>query len=162
MAGGSELVVYECSGLSIASEIPLAAPRSTLVDPAGADVTVVLGAEVDQPFRRPSADLVAELAMEDYLCYTICRVGDGYVAVGGDARHREERIAHHHLHAECRAQTRHARADAAIADDKDGAAGELAHWATIAQHPFAGAYRRVHLDRPPRHCQQQHQRVLGY
>src|ERR1700735_2652376 len=80
MGGGSELVVYECSGLSIASEIPLAAPRSALVDPAGAEVTVVLGAEVDQPFERPSADLVAELAMPDYLCYTICRVGDGYVA----------------------------------------------------------------------------------
>jgi hypothetical protein len=102
MGGGSELVVYECSGLTIASEIPLAAPMSTLVDPAGADVTVVLGAEVDQPFERPSADLVAELAMEDYLCYTICRVGDGYVArlpwiadfvIDGDLRRVECRPA---------------------------------------------------------------------
>ena len=72
--------LYECSGLTVAAEIPLAAPRSAVADPAEADVTVVLGSEVDQPFERPSADLVAELVMGNFLCYSICRVGDGYVA----------------------------------------------------------------------------------
>jgi hypothetical protein len=72
--------LYECSGLTVASDIPLAAPKSAIVDPAEADVTVVLGNEVDPPFERPSTDLVAELVVGDYLCYSICRVGDGYVA----------------------------------------------------------------------------------
>jgi hypothetical protein len=72
--------LYECSGLTVASEIPLAAPKSTIADPAEADVTVVLGNEVDPPFERPSVDLIAELVVDDYLCYTICRVDDGYVA----------------------------------------------------------------------------------
>jgi hypothetical protein len=41
---------------------------------------VALGEEVSPPFERPSADVVAELVLEDYLWYTICRVEDGYVA----------------------------------------------------------------------------------
>ena len=71
--------IYECSGLTVASDIPLAAPWSAIADPSEADVTVVLGSEVDQPFERPSTDLIAELVVGDYLCYSICRVGDGYV-----------------------------------------------------------------------------------
>jgi hypothetical protein len=71
---------YECSGLTVASEVPLSAPSSMINDRAYADVTLVLGDEVTPPFQRPSADLIAELVVADYLCYTICRVDDGYVA----------------------------------------------------------------------------------
>lgn len=71
--------LYECSGLTIASAIPLSAPRSVFSDPAAADVTVTLGEEVDPPFERPSADLVAELVVEGYPYYSFCRVGEGHV-----------------------------------------------------------------------------------
>ncbi len=71
--------VYECSGLRVASELALPALRSEVADPADADVYVRLGGVVDQPFERPSADLVAELVVRDYLCYTICQVEDGFV-----------------------------------------------------------------------------------
>lgn len=80
MSANGRLGMYQCSGLTVVSEIPLSAPDSKLDDPAHADVTVVMGAEVQPPFERPSSEVVAELIVEDYLCYTICRVGDGYVA----------------------------------------------------------------------------------
>jgi hypothetical protein len=71
--------VYRCSGLTIASDIPLSAPLAPAGDPAHADVTLILGEERDQPFERPSVDLVAELVQDNYLFYTFCRVGDTYV-----------------------------------------------------------------------------------
>jgi hypothetical protein len=71
--------VYSCSGLTVSSESPLSAPMAVCCNPADADVTLILGDEVEQPFERPSAELVAELVLEKYLCYTFCRVGDGYV-----------------------------------------------------------------------------------
>jgi hypothetical protein len=80
MTDRSAIGFYECSGLTVASEVPLSAPASMISDLAQADVTLVLGDEVTPPFERPSADLVAELVMDDYLCYTICRVENGYVA----------------------------------------------------------------------------------
>jgi hypothetical protein len=80
MAESAVFEYYECSGLVVASTIPLSAPRSLISDPAQADVVLVMGDEVTPPFERPSADLVAELVVADYLCYTICRTPEGYVA----------------------------------------------------------------------------------
>lgn len=71
--------VYECSGITISSEIELAAPRVPGIDPSDADVTVVLGEETVVPFERPSERVVAELIIGDYPWYSFCRVGDGYV-----------------------------------------------------------------------------------
>lgn len=71
--------LYECSGLIVASTLPLSAPTSKSAKTPEIDVTVVLGDEVDQPFLRPSTDLIAELVIENYVAYTICRVGDTYV-----------------------------------------------------------------------------------
>jgi hypothetical protein len=68
---------FECSGLTISSQIPLSAPKSTIR--GSIDVTVRLGVEVDPPFQRPSSDLVAELVREEYLCYSFCRVKDGFI-----------------------------------------------------------------------------------
>ncbi|MGP0111059.1 MAG: hypothetical protein ACLPR9_19755 [Acidimicrobiales bacterium] len=70
---------YECSGLRIASEIPLSAPLAEDADPGTADVTLVLGEPADAPFERPSEDVVAELAVDGFLWYTFCRVDGGYV-----------------------------------------------------------------------------------
>ncbi|MGD0391391.1 MAG: hypothetical protein ABSC41_01980 [Acidimicrobiales bacterium] len=73
---------YECSGLRIASDIPLSAPLVADVvadaDQAAVDVTLVLGEPTDPPFERPSEDVVAELAVDGYLWYTFCRVDGGY------------------------------------------------------------------------------------
>jgi hypothetical protein len=41
---------------------------------------VLLGARRRAPFERPSAEVIAELVVGDRLTYTICRIGDGYVA----------------------------------------------------------------------------------
>lgn len=73
-------VVYECSGLSIASEFALSAPRSELVEPRNADVYVTMGNEIDQPFERPSTDVVAELVVGGSVSYTFCKFEGGYVA----------------------------------------------------------------------------------
>jgi hypothetical protein len=71
--------VYDCAGLIVASDIALSSPE--VARPADtADVVVTLGAERTTPFERPSPEVLAELVMEGFLCYTICRVGDGYVA----------------------------------------------------------------------------------
>ena len=70
--------VYECSGLLVASEVPLSAPRSD-ADPSSADVEIVLGEECDPPFARPSEDLVAEFVRDGYPWYTFCQMADGYV-----------------------------------------------------------------------------------
>ena len=75
----SEFAVYECSGIRIASEYALAAPRSVDQDLASVDVTFVSGEPRVIPFNRPSADVVAELIVDDFPWYTFCRVGDGYV-----------------------------------------------------------------------------------
>jgi len=76
---GVEVGTYECSGLRIASEIPLSAPLAEDADPGTADVTLVLGEPADPPFERPSEDVVAELAVDGFLWYTFCRVDGGYV-----------------------------------------------------------------------------------
>lgn len=68
-----------CSGLTVASEIALAAPKLPETDPRSADVSVVLGEPTSVPFERPSEDVVAELIVDGYPWYTFCRVGDGYV-----------------------------------------------------------------------------------
>ncbi len=70
---------YECSGLRIASEIPLSAPLVADADEDTADVTLILGEATDPPFERPSEDVVAELAVDGFLWYTFCRVDGGYV-----------------------------------------------------------------------------------
>ena len=79
---GAEVGTYECSGLRMASEIPLSAPLVADVvedaDEATVDVTLVLGEPTDPPFERPSEDVVAELAVDGYLWYTFCRVDGGY------------------------------------------------------------------------------------
>ena len=71
--------VFECAGLTIASEISISAPVSALIDPATADVTVVWGFDIEPTLERPSADVLAELIEVDRLSYSICRVDDGYV-----------------------------------------------------------------------------------
>jgi hypothetical protein len=75
----AEALVYECSGVTVASELELAAPLAVGVDSAAADITFVVGPETNPPFERPSDDVVAELIVDDYPWYTFCRVGDGYV-----------------------------------------------------------------------------------
>jgi hypothetical protein len=74
----ADVGVYDCSGLRVACELPLAAPRSLLADPSTADVVVELGESATPPFERPSADVVAELVVEGGPFYTICRVEGGY------------------------------------------------------------------------------------
>jgi hypothetical protein len=71
--------VYECSGLRIASAIPLPARCVEDADPLGVDLTIERGAARNPPFERPSADVVAELLEDGYPRYTICRVDGGYV-----------------------------------------------------------------------------------
>jgi hypothetical protein len=87
------LTLYECSGLLVASEIPLSAPLSAATDSRSPDIFVALGDEIEQPFERPSTDVVAELVVEGSVSYTFCRVGGGYlvrfprvadVAIDGD------------------------------------------------------------------------------
>lgn len=79
VAGESEVQVYACSGLRVASEIPLAAPMADDAPAGEFDVYVELGDERVPPFERPSADLVAELVLDNHPWYTFCRVDDGYV-----------------------------------------------------------------------------------
>lgn len=71
--------VYECSGLRIASEIPLPARCVEDEDPLRVDLTIGWGAARTSPYERPSADVVAELIENGYPRYTICRVEDSYV-----------------------------------------------------------------------------------
>jgi hypothetical protein len=70
--------VYECSGIRIASDIPLSAPLSFDQNGGLADVRLELGDARDQAFERPSDDIIAELTVEGYPWYTFCRVDDGY------------------------------------------------------------------------------------
>jgi hypothetical protein len=70
--------VFECSGLRIASEIALSAPRAG-GDPTVFDVLVRRGDECLPPFVRPSGDVVAELVVDDFPWYSFCRVEGGYV-----------------------------------------------------------------------------------
>ena len=71
--------VYDCSGLRIASEIPLPARSIEDDDSQSADLTIGLGEAKAPPYERPSTDVVAELIENGYPRYTICRVGDSYV-----------------------------------------------------------------------------------
>jgi hypothetical protein len=70
--------VYECSGLRVASEIPLSAPRAE-GESSVVDVTIELGDECDPPFERPSVDVVAEFVRDDFPWYTFSRVEGGFV-----------------------------------------------------------------------------------
>jgi hypothetical protein len=79
MGGTVGARAYELSGMRIVSEIPLVAPQVDVGDRIPADVTIVLGETRDPPFERPSADVVAELVVDGFPRYTICRVADGYV-----------------------------------------------------------------------------------
>jgi hypothetical protein len=76
---GAPVEVYECSGLRLASALPLSAPKSTDGDPATADVHVVIGEDRTPPSVRPSEDVIAELIVDGYPFYTFCRVGDDIV-----------------------------------------------------------------------------------
>jgi hypothetical protein len=78
VSGTDAFELYECSGLLVASEIPLSAPRAD-GDPAQAEVTVVLGEERNPPFVRPGPDVVAELVRDDFPWYTFSRVEGGFV-----------------------------------------------------------------------------------
>ena len=71
--------VYECSGLTVVSDIELAAPLAHEVEPLSADVSLILDREVDVPFERPSAEVVAELIVDDFPWYSFCRSDDGFV-----------------------------------------------------------------------------------
>lgn len=66
--------MFDCAGLRIRSEIPLAAPAADADAPV--DVEIVVGDPVDPPYMRPSADVVAELVVNNEPWYTFCRVGD--------------------------------------------------------------------------------------
>jgi hypothetical protein len=79
MANKSDIGLYECSGLLIASEIALASPLVGGVPPAEVDLTIEMGEARIQPFERPSADVVAELLVDGYPRYTFCRIDFGYV-----------------------------------------------------------------------------------
>lgn len=72
-----EPVTYDCAGLRVRSSVPLAARPVAGGRPP--DVVVTVGAETEQPYERPSADLVAELVVDGAPWYTFCRVGDLYV-----------------------------------------------------------------------------------
>jgi hypothetical protein len=72
-------MVYECSGIRIASEFALTAPESVDQDPASVEITFVRGEPRTVLFGRPSVDVVAELIVDDYPWYTFCRVGEAYV-----------------------------------------------------------------------------------
>jgi hypothetical protein len=79
MATDSKAGAYDCSGLTIISEVPLSAPSSVREANSSQDIELTFGKEMKHVFERPSADVVAELVVDDYLCYTFCRVGDYYV-----------------------------------------------------------------------------------
>ena len=79
MTRAVEAHFYEWSGLRISSEIPLAAPRVIGADSSEVDVAIMLGESRTPPFERPSGDVVAELVVDGFPRYTICRVGDDYV-----------------------------------------------------------------------------------
>jgi hypothetical protein len=71
-------VIYDCSGLRIASEIPLSAPRSES-EAARIDVTIELGESIVPPFEPPSDDVIAELIVDGHPKYAIYRVDGGFV-----------------------------------------------------------------------------------
>ncbi len=84
VSNGASVEVYECSGLRLASQLPLSAPLSIDGDLASADVTIAIGEERTPPSERPSADVIAELILDGYPFYTFCRVGDDIVGrMGG-------------------------------------------------------------------------------
>jgi hypothetical protein len=69
--------MYACSGLTVASELPLPAPPGDAR--ATVDVTITMAPPAPQEFERPSADVVAELIVDGYVWYSFCRVDHGYV-----------------------------------------------------------------------------------
>lgn len=80
MTSLSKHVVYEMSGLSISSEVVLSArPGRRGLDATAADLTITIEKPRDQPYRRPSADVVAEHGVDGFTWYSICRVGETFV-----------------------------------------------------------------------------------
>jgi hypothetical protein len=79
VSDGARVEVYECSGLRLASSLPLSAPKSVDDDPATADAQIVIGEERGFPSERPSDEVIAEFVEDDFPYYTFCRVGDGIV-----------------------------------------------------------------------------------
>lgn len=75
--GRTDTVVYDCAGLRIRSQIALAAPLDAI--DGAIDLDVLAGDPVDQPFQRPSTDVVAELVIDGEPWYTFCRVDDTFV-----------------------------------------------------------------------------------
>lgn len=75
-------VDYECAGLVLRSAIQIVAARA-LPAPASERLDVVrieLGASRPVPAERPSDDVVAELVRDGITWWSICRIGDSYVA----------------------------------------------------------------------------------
>ena len=80
MERGATVRIYHCSGLTIASDIPLTLPEFTGTNIADADVRIRLGESRTTPLNRPDEDLVAELIENDFPRYSFFRVAGGYVA----------------------------------------------------------------------------------
>lgn len=73
--------IHNCSGLKVRSSFPIAAPILSDEDAkADFDLLVSMGEPVQQPFRRPSEVVIAELVVEGTVWYTFCKVDDGYIA----------------------------------------------------------------------------------
>jgi hypothetical protein len=71
--------VYECCGLRVSSPIALSSRRLEGVSAESVDLTIKMGEPGTPPFERPSVDVVAELIVEGFPRYTICRVDGGYI-----------------------------------------------------------------------------------
>lgn len=70
-------MTYDVLGLRVRSQLSLTARRVDDAD-ADADVVVTVGPAAEVPWRRPSADVVAELVAQDgWPRYTFCRESDG-------------------------------------------------------------------------------------
>ena len=84
MGQGNEvgMRVYECSGLRIASEIPLPGRCIEDQNPLGVDLTIRRGEARTSPFERPSVDVVAELIENglhrEQRCLRVQRIENGF------------------------------------------------------------------------------------
>jgi hypothetical protein len=75
-----EFIEYECAGLRLRSEIPIAAPTATggVFDNKQA-LSIALGATRPMPLARPSSDVLAEVVREGVPWWTASRVAGGTV-----------------------------------------------------------------------------------
>jgi hypothetical protein len=71
--------LFECSGLTMSSEILLAAHSLAPESVLHPDVTLELGHEIEPMLERASTTVIAELVSEGYVRYSICQVGDEFV-----------------------------------------------------------------------------------